>query len=125
MPDPESAQHFDIVTCATTQLLHILHSAGHIWSQGGHRSNLMTDSESVQNFSIVMCATTQFLHDLCSAGHSWSQDGHTSNLMPDSESAQNFGTIICATTPKAIVICYGFIWLNFHCYSHVEAIEYW
>ena len=46
MPDSESLQNFGTVLCATTQLLHVLQLAGHIWSQGGHMSNLMPDSES-------------------------------------------------------------------------------
>ena len=79
MPDLESAQNFGTVMCATARLLHVLQLAGHIWSQGDHRSNRMPDSESVQNFGVAMCATTQLLHFLRLTGHSWSQGGHTSN----------------------------------------------
>ena len=91
-------QNDGIVSCATTQFLHVLQFAGHIWSQGGHRSNLKQDSESAQNFGTVTCATTKFSHVLRLAGHSWSQGGHRSNPMPDLESAQNFGIATCAAS---------------------------
>ena len=94
MPDSESAQNFGTVLFATTQLLHVLRLAGHIWSQGGHRSNLMPDLELVQNSGCYNPVKTCF-------ATSWSQlvtAGHRSNHMPDLEPVQNFGTVKCATT---------------------------
>ena len=90
--------------CATTHLLLVLLLACHIWSKGGHRSNLMPDSESAQNFGSVTCATTQLLHILLLAGHIWLQGDHRSNLMPDLESAQKIGTY-CLPQTSSYMFC--------------------
>ena len=56
MPDLESAQNFGTLVCATTQSKHVFLLDGHIWSQGGHTSNLHDARIRISaKFCRVMC----------------------------------------------------------------------